>query len=65
MRLFFRLRAWPRLGGQVFIEGFLGCEPVAAEFAAFDQSVGQKMADMTSRIAGIIRRLLDRDPFWQ
>ena len=57
------MRATPRIGGQILIEGFLGCEPVAAEFAAFDQLVGQEKADMTSRITSIIRRLLDRDPF--
>lgn len=33
------LGTWPGIGGQVFVEGFLGCEPVTAESVAFDQSV--------------------------
>ena len=56
------LGTWPGICGQVFIEGLLSCEPVSAKPAAFDQSVGQEVADITRRIAGVLRRLLGRDP---
>jgi len=56
------LGAWSGLGGQVPIEGFFGCEPVSAKLAAFDQSVDQKVAEVTFRVSGVLRRLLDQDP---
>ena len=63
--LFSFLGAWPRVGGQVSVEGLFGCEPVSAELPALDQSSGQKVADVASRIACILRRLPDRDPLRQ
>ena len=63
--LFLYLGTWPRVGGPVSVEGFFGCEPVSAELPAFDQSSGQKVADVASRIACVLRRLLDRDPLRQ
>jgi hypothetical protein len=59
------LGAWPRIGGQVLIEGFLGGEPVTAESLAFDQFLTQEAANVSWCITCILRRFLDRDPLWQ
>ena len=54
-----------RIGGQILVECFFGCEPVSAESSAPDQPIGQEMTDMTWRIARVLRRLFDRDPLRQ
>ena len=61
--LFLLLGTWPGICGQVFIEGFLSCEPVSAELPTFDQPADQEVAKMARRVTGMLRCLLDRDPF--
>ena len=57
------LGAWPGIGGQVLIKSLYGGEPVTAEPLALDRTGSKKEADVAFRIAGVARRLLDRDPF--
>ena len=53
------------VGGEVLAEGFLGGEPVSAEFTAFKFAPAQEVADVRLGIACQLRRLLDGDPFGQ
>lgn len=61
----FFLGAWPRLCGQIRIKILFGGEPVATELLPLDQPTVEKVADVTRRVARILRRLLDRNPFRQ